>query len=347
MEPIKYYKDKISDTDVVVGHKDQRFSSAITSSEVLNSTIELIGMGGRALLVQHSVFDGCEIIGRKAFGYFLGSASWKNCVFKGKFTDCVFGHDPRDGKKVEIYDNDFSSAELHIVVYRGGLNYESCRFASWPTIVFAMHQLDLASLRKRGLSPRMLSMISCGKVGDEQWLVLNAAKYDENDFDIYCMLHQQPGIYFHGSPFESEPSSSDIAAASAKYLAQLEKDDLYRFWNWITQSVSLIAAAIDSSSLILTLKSGTAPHVPLPEKFKVCLHDVSRVELAGADFLMEAKNKKSFRLMGASIADDFGSVSLKGHRKSMGTIDLSYESMTIERCDGKDDPIESLANWTQ
>jgi hypothetical protein len=344
MDSVDLHDAKVSGANLTIGHKDQVHSSSISKSQVASSTVELIGNGDRQLLVSQSSFDACEVVGTRAFRYFLHSASWTGCRFLGQFTDCVFGHDPM-GRQVIVRECDFSEADLHIVVFRGGLDYESCGFGSWPTVVFARHQLDIPGLKRLGLPPCMLGMVSCGRTRNEEWLVLDVSKYDPIGFDIYCVLHSQPGVHFHNAPFTAEPTREETAAASSKYLEQIRRYELYRFWNWITQSVSLTSVDLAEGEAVVTFKSGNSPHIPLPGTFRARLHGLKRADMGGAGFLADKDNKKTFRLMGASIASDLDSVSLKGHRKALGTVCFSYQSISIERCDGTDAPIESLSEW--
>ncbi len=345
MDPVKLHDVSVSGTDLVVGHRDQVYSSSIVRSKVSSSRIELVGKGDRTLTTIDSSFDQCDVTGRKAFGYFLHSASWTNCTFHGKFTDCVFGFDP-EGQPAVINKCDFFDADLHIVAFRGGLDYESCRFRAWPTVLFARHQLDLATLSQRGLPPDLLTMLSIRSARDDQWLALDVKKYDPCDFDVYCMLRGQAGVHFHGASFPVEPTTEETEAASSKYLEQMRRHKLYRFWMWISQAVSLTHIELGRGECVLTLRSAKNPPIDLPDTFRVRLLGLESVDLGCAGFLTEDGNKKSFRLMGASIADDFSSVVLKGHRKTLGVIRLTYESMSIQRCDGDDEPIQSLADWS-
>jgi len=181
MDRVELHDANVTDVELILGHKDQRFASSIHDSQIASSNIELIGNG--RLLMSNSTFDDCEVVGKRASGASLQSASWTNCTFRGKFTDCQFGHDLRRDVKVIIQECDFSDADLHIVSFRGGLDFQSCRFAAWPTVLFESKQLDIPELTKRGLHPRLLSIIKVGSAREEGWLALNVTKYDKSDFD--------------------------------------------------------------------------------------------------------------------------------------------------------------------
>jgi hypothetical protein len=228
MDPVEIFDATVSGAELIIGHKDQVASSSIRSSRVVDSRIELIGRGHRRLLLSRSSFSGCQVIGTGASGYFLDSASWTECEFRGQFTDFVFGHNP-EGERIVVSECDFSQADLHIIAFRGGLDYRSCSFGGWPKVVFSRSQLDIPTLKKNGLPPRLLGIVSVGRKGHDEWLVLDVARYDTCDFDVYCMLRNQVGVFFHDAPFSEEPTQEQIAAASSKYLEQIRNHHMYRF----------------------------------------------------------------------------------------------------------------------
>jgi hypothetical protein len=345
-----YLSEDVNGVTLDAGKKGQQFSSSISNSTLTNCTLNLYGSGDRKLFINEATFNNCKIYGKKASTYFLHSASWKNCSFEGRFLDCVFGDGPKitpDGEStlVEISSCCFKNATLHIVEFRGGLNYHSCSWPNWP--ITAFHIDENKELFKSAHLPVELKGLLSASFSEREndWLIVDMSMFDSNLDRALAACFRLPGVFCNVEINHSTPNEEDILASKKYYDIQYRNYLKYQFWQYISQSVSIKSIQHKESFLIIALESSKNSYIPLPPTFLVKLDGVSSFDISDAGFLLEEKNKRSFRVMGASLSKCYDMVSIKGHRKNLGTIKVAYEAIVVLDDDFKPLLIESLKKW--
>jgi len=349
MKEVKLWSVKVTDQYLEVGQKYDGSSASILNSEIRNSTLVLSGKSGY-LTLEDSKFENCIINGQNAYQHFLTSASWLNCKFKGRFSDCAFGagFDSTNLKEIpiKIENSDFSNANLDVVVFGDGLHYSTCRWPSFPHALVIPDELP-DNIDELPLPPELIGLL---QVCDSKHSRHTAVVYDLTRFDkdlerIFSVTFNVPGFHFFGDSNPPRPTINYIESSQNYYSNHKVLFKRYTLWYFISQSVSITSINIGNGIVTVNLKSSSKPHIPLPERFSIRLKGVSNFDLAECNFLTEIRNKNSYRIMGAKMSDNYETVKLKGHRKELGQIEMAYEKAEFIDQDGNVINIDSLNKW--
>jgi hypothetical protein len=204
-----------------------------------------------------------------------------------------------------------------------------------------------SNIKESSLPPELISFlrISSRKKDDETAVVYDLTRFDKDLERIYSVIFNVPGFLFFGDSTPAIPSDELVKQSQSYYDNHRTLDARYSLWSFISQSVSITSIVNIDDTVTLALQASSSPHVPVPGNFLVKLRGVSKLDLAEAGFLVEEKNNKSYRIMGAKISDDYDTVILKGHRKTLGNIELAYKSAEFLDKDGNEIDIEALNRW--
>ena len=324
--PLQIRNESVTGRKIQLGGPDQLYTASIANSRVENSEIVLQGRGDRIVTILDSSFHNCRIEGRKAYSYFLHSASFSSCEFDGQFRDCVFGHDPL-GKVQEIRDCDFSRASLLVVSFRGGLDYSSCSWPGWPTVIFRQTMENRKALGALPLPPSLSGLITACRPRDTNYLAIDVSSEGLDPNEILGVIWDCPDALISDRDTLSVPQEQVVERSVAKFREQRRRKDLYSWWSQVAQQVSITEIRVGPGRIEVFFEKGPSAVIAGPNKFMVRLSGNESCQVINKrSAIALTTSTQRFRIMGAANADDYRAIDVKGHRKELGTLRFAYDS---------------------
>lgn len=181
--------------EIFIGHPKAKFASAISSSTLKNCEVTIIGSSNT--LLSHVVFDNCTINCKRASSHIFKSVKFIHCKFVGLLKDSVIGSPDldSDGFDAEIRDCDFTELEMNLVDFRQGLALTSCKWPSWPHVVFERTNDTRQALKQLKLPKQVSRLIGMRVLGNKNYLVFNMSKYDCDLESIHKTLSGSPHVF--------------------------------------------------------------------------------------------------------------------------------------------------------
>jgi hypothetical protein len=331
-------KDQIiTNQSIHFGQKDNTEFQSVIGTTFENSEIICQGKGYSGFSIKLSAFRNCRIVGRKANGYFLTSASFTDCKFSGQFTGCVFG--VYDGQNCEIKNCDFSESILNTVEFRGALDYSSCVWPDWPTVVFRFTRLGKKELAKLPLPPSLLVYMSIINDEDIDYLAFDLSKCDFDPQEVLGIVIDSQDVLISKRSKLVLPTQTEIQAAKDKFTEQERLRSLYEWWGHMTQQVSITGINVAKDWIDISISKGASSAIESPSEFIVRLTGNPSVKLVTKDSADKITSySKRFRIMGSNNVDEYRSVELKGHRKELGILRLTYQHAAYLDLNGNEIP---------
>lgn len=287
-------------------------------------TFELHG-SGYARSFDACKFFGCTFVFHDVSQqFFSNDVSFENCRFEGSLKDCVFSN--KSTGKPALKSCDFTAAKLSLVEFRGEEVAIGCKWPDWPIICLDSGPRFQATEDEYAL-PLQISMVGRHTRTAAVFHDLAAEGLATDDF--WAAAHDAPFLRFPSKGIKPAPSAERTATVRTANSRARSIDALYtRTFRMLEQNASITNISGSGDTFVLKLKGRGLAELGLPDPLNLTLNGCSLLEHRDQDGKSLNINDfpSSFRIMSRRIDHANNRVVLRGHRKALGELHLSFSS---------------------
>ncbi len=280
-------------------------------------------------------FDNCIFNFLKAYQFmFSYGQEFHSCTFKGTLKDSVFAIDPEEKKysRGGIFDCDFKELKFNLLDFRGQNHSRNLFFPPWPIAVLH-YGAHFTKEYRRDYFPIELRYFNFGySYRREGFTVIDLSKTLNNPEDLWAVAYDAPFLNFADKLEKSPPATSETTRLREQNIRHNRIHQKYRetFYSLIQQA-SITSIIRMKKDIFLSIVVKDLDDASVENNIQIKLIDCSKAEFVdGNDDRKADGYSKKFYIAGMDINEDTDTVILKGPRKTMGRLHLSYSKAQVK-----------------
>lgn len=261
---------------------------------------------------------------------------FRSCDFTGTLKDSVFARHPLDKNKSQgdVIDCNFNELEFDVIDFRGIDTTSDLSFPNWP-VVLLQYGAHLNPNYDKSHLPIEMRYYTVGYTTRLSGFTAIDLRTDLKDpEDLWIVAHDADFLNFTNKSEKTIPESAKIKECRELNKHHNQIHDKYRetFLSLITRA-SIVGISRKNEDVVLTVSVKGMDDAAEKGKIEIILYDCSKSDFVGG---AEDKNadgyEKKFYLSGMDIDEDADTLILKGPRKNMGRLHLTYSHAKIYEC---------------
>lgn len=277
---------------------------------------------------QTAIFEHCTVEFDGAYRLIFNTGQeFRDCVFKGRLNDSAFCVEtsPEGHNKGRLIGCNFRSLEFNMLELRGTTHFDVQRFAGWP-VVGLKENSEAAAKYDLDQFPREIRKYY-RVAGSDSVLLFRLSEFLEDPEEMWAVAYDAPMLDFIGKEKKEAPNKQQSSLLKAKNRRLNRIHDKYsKLLRYLVgQRYYIKGFRRAGEDLFLEI----CDRGDRPREYEICLHNCVIAEFRGGphDGILPTL-EKPFHIKGYEIQHEADAVEVKGARKNMGRLFLSFEEAT-------------------
>lgn len=279
-----------------------------------------------------ATFQGCTFTFAKASKLqFNHGQTFDRCIFRGQLDDSVFWTDPNgaERKSGDVSNCDFQDLDFDLIDFRGRKKLDNLKFADWPVVSFQSPEDTAHDYDPDQLPLNLRTLLRRRRF--ENVLIADLNRWLTDPEDLWAVAHDAPFLDFNGKADKGLPDTKTSERLRQRNRLINQTDKKYRsIFAMLCGRRCYISKAIRTGDdLVLSIIDKDEVATNTSGTFKLHLADCTISEFREGPFDGSLPRfEKPFHLNGYEIDHEHNAVEIKGSRKSMGRLRLSFRKAT-------------------